>query len=314
MRRGPDSPTILLLWAASALLPGAWWPAALAQEADLVQDNDRAMRFVERSVEATELFNQGRHAESLAVFDELLRYYSDLDEDGYVAMSYADCLSAMGRYEEARVMYESIPPSHPALAETVRGRLREMALAGDPDQMLIQELREAVRLAGQEGYSVKVQLGRALQKRAALLLDEASTAFRAAAETTPTLAQPTRRIVAGQAEMLAEIREDLSSLIDRVEKAWAAVKRLTETGNCGGESSDAEVRQYRAEWVTSSSPQQVKLETTGDDGTVIQAIINGKSVPLSRTQSLIIRRPQERINAILFEAIQADPAGPSETG
>lgn len=297
---------VLQLLAAAAFAGGL--PDASASEPD---SPDRAMAFVEKSVEATELFNQRKFAEALVRFEELIRDYGDLDEDGYIAMSLADCLVGLDRLDEARAMYESVAAGHASLAQAVQQKLRELALNATPDDALLDELRAAVAADLDRAYAANVQLGRALQRRAASLLAEAATVFRAAAEAEPNLTQPSRRLVSSQAEMLAEIQEDLTALISRMERAWGALQSLKEMSDQSDAATAAGVT-YRAEWTSPvNAGQPLKFETTWAECGDLQVTVNGKPVVLDRTQSLIIRRHQERINALLNDAIKASPAEPA---
>lgn len=269
------------------------------------------MEFVERSVEATELYNQRKLPEALAAFQMLLQTYGDLDEDGYVATSLADCLYLLERYDEARAAYESVIAAHPDLEPVVRSRLRELALLGEPDDFLLDELRAAAAMETEDAYGIKVQLGRALQKRAAALLIEAMEAFQSAAGTEPHLAQPTRRRIASHAEMLAEIQEDLHSLIERIERSWGAMKMLVDLAECKEKVDGQRIEGLHAVWSSSGADgrEPVRLEMSIDDSGRVQATIDQHTVPLNSTQSLIIRRHQERIDAILLEAMRAELAG-----
>lgn len=307
-----DSPVRLF----SALLPIALITSGLlvsaaagaSKRADAAPD--RAMEFVERSVEATELYNQRKLPEALAAFQMLLQTYGDLDEDGYVATSLADCLYLLERYDEARTAYESVLATHPDLETVVRPRLRELALMGEPDDFLLDELRAAAAAETEHAYGIRVQLGRALQKRAAALLTESMEAFQSAVGTEPHLTQPTRRRIASHAEMLAEIQEDLRSLIERIERSWGAMKMFVELAECKEELNGQRIQGFQAAWVTGAEGlEPVRLKMSIDDGGRVQATADKQTVPLNSTQSLIIRRHQERINAILLEAMQAESAG-----
>jgi hypothetical protein len=187
--------------------------------------------------------------------------------------------------------------------------LREVALTGEPDDELLEELRIAAAGESEDLYAVRVQLGRALQKRAAALLSEAMHAFRSATATDPAIAQPTRRRVAGQAEMLAELREDLASLIDRIDSAWAAMKTLQELTDSTGDFREQRIEDLHAAWTSVAEDHgPVRLETLWDGQGNVQATANKRTIQLNHTQSLIVRRHQERINAILLEAMRAGPA------
>ncbi|MBI4581653.1 MAG: tetratricopeptide repeat protein [Planctomycetes bacterium] len=300
---------------AVAVLAAAWMSPVLADEpggnAGGPDATTRMMAFVEKSTQATELFNERKAAEALPVFEELARDYADLDEDGYAIMGLADCLHALGRVDEARAQYEVIARAYPSLGADVRQRLREMALAGEPDDSLLNELRTEAATATEDVFTVQLQLGRALEKRAAALLREAVTAFRTAADTDRDLLHPARRAAHRQADMLAEIQEDVSSLIDRMEQAWGAIKTMGDLARCKDEQTDASVEGYQAAWTAPGKDQQrVRLEVTWTGDKTIKATMNGSPVQLSPTQTLLIRRHQERISAILLEAAQTGGAEP----
>lgn len=304
------SRSVRLSGAALQVVAAAVWCStslsALAAENAVTDPDspDRQMQFIEKSVEATDLFNQRKLPEALQAFEVLVRDYGDLDQDGYVATSLGDCLQALGRHEEARAMYESVAAAHPEMAEPIRQRLWEIKLAGEPDDAILAELRSLASGELENVYAIKVQLGRALQKRALAMLAEAVTVLREAAESDASQMQPARRTIVGQAEMLAELKEDLSSLIARLERGWAGMKTIKElTEPC--ETPDS-IQGCRSDWTSRAADgQSIKLETQWQDDGTVKATVNGRPIQLNATQELIIRRHQERINAILTEAMQS---------
>lgn len=299
----------LVIQAVAVCVYAALPTSSVATEPD---SPDRAMEFVEKSVQATELFNEHKFAEALTLFQDLMQTYGDLDEDGYVAMSLADCLNGLGRRDEAKAMYQTVVAAHENLAQVIQQRIREMALSGPPDDVFLEELRVAALTEVENAYAAKVQLARALQKRAVSLLAEAVEVFRAAAETDPNLAQPSRRMVSGQAEMLAEMQEDLTALINRMDRAWNVLNALKEP-NDAHETGASGVGTYRAEWDAAQGGEPLKIETTWEECGDLQVTVNGKPLVLNRTQSLVIRRHQERINALILEAMKNPPANAAAT-
>jgi tetratricopeptide (TPR) repeat protein len=278
-------------------------------------DPDRAMVFVEKTARATDLFTQHKLPEALAAFAELARDYPDLDEDKYVAIGLADCLYAMGRDEQARAAYkavadQAVAAGHPELKQVVAVRLRDMDLAGPQisDALIAELRREAGTASGEQRMSGQMQLGRALQKRAAGLLKEAVAMFRIAGEKDGEIANSGQRAMSSQLAMLAEIQEDLASLVDRVEKTWGAVRTLGEIIDHG--SPDAGITDYRAEWSTSAADaRQVKIMVAWRKGeSSPQITVNGRIIKLNSTQVLLLQRHSERINAIIQEALLADQA------
>ena len=119
--------------------------------------------------------------QALEIFQELVADYSDLDDDGYAAVGVADCLAVLARDDQARAAYERVAETHPELAAKAKEQLVELELVGQITESLVVELRLAADLGGDNRFLANWQLGRALEKYAKALLDEAATAFRTAA-------------------------------------------------------------------------------------------------------------------------------------
>lgn len=295
------------------MLSGMAGPIGLAAAADAAEEDatDRSMAFIEKSVEATNLYNERRLSEALAAFDDLLRNYGDLDEDGLVAMGMADCLFAMERYDEARRLYQVIAGSHPASAAAVNLRVREIDLVtGAIDDAMLAELRQAAA-ASEHGDHLRaqVQLGRALQKRAAVLLTEAANVFRFAAEGRSAAGPGSRRLL-NQAVMLAEIQEDLAWLVDRVDASWAADRTLGQlVDEASLEDAEADVRDCRLGW-RSVEPQGAArdCEINWAGNRDVRLTIDGRPVELDANAALVIRRHLERIDAVVRESRTARTA------
>ncbi len=290
-------------------------PALVGGEGATANDNgtDRSLTFVSKSVEATNLFNKHQLPEAMAAFQDLAHNYADLDEDGYATMGLADCLHAMGRDEEARKVYLKVASEHPALTETVNYHLREIDIGlGEATDALIEQLRQAVAAAGDDDRSgAQLQLGRVLQKRASALLKEAVEMFRTAAEADKGLLG--QRAIANQATLLAEIQEDLASLIGHIEKTWGALRTLGDIVRDGlpDANPDPGLTDYHAEWTMTGGdqgPLRVDMTWTGGE-TGVRATVNGRPVTIKPGEARLIRRHQERINAIL-QAANRQPDGP----
>lgn len=288
--------------------------SALAQSAGngVADEMDRSMEFVEKTVQATDLYNQGKLAEALAAFDALLRDYASFDEDGYVATSVGDCLAVLGRHAEAVQAYAQAMSAHPGLTQSLLQKLREVQLLSGVDDTLIAELREDFATAQGDRAAVAWQLGRALQKRAESLLAEAVQVFHVVGDEVES-AQPQARAINNHAAMLTELHEDLSSLIQRLEGNWSALGRLGEMVDCGGrDTSDSRTEAFKGEWVIRTLSQALRVTAGGEDAAGdLQFTLEGRPIQLNRTQALLIRRHQERINAILLEAANAPAEPPS---
>ena len=300
------------------------------EQQPLADDPERLMTFVEKTAHATDLFTQQKHAEALAAFEELAKNYADLDEDHYVSLSLADCLYAMGRHDQARAAYKAIADdpsaitSNPKLKQVVKNRLRDMELAGlRVSDALVAELRQEISSAtGDQLLAAQMQLGRALQKRAAELLKEAVGLFRTVGEKDQRLANPGQRAISSQLAVLAEIQEDLASLVDRAEKTWSMVRTWREITDRS--SANSGMAEYRAAWavqmaadaqstnaqsphVQPANAQTVSVQVAWNNGqSQPEVLVNGKAVKLNSTQALILQRHAERMNAVVQEAMQAD--------
>jgi tetratricopeptide (TPR) repeat protein len=283
---------------------------ARAQQAVPTDPVERSMYFIDKSAEATELLSQNKLQQALATFQDLAVRCPDLDEDGYVAMAIGDCLAGLGRDAEAQAAYNAAAASHPELAVAVNQRLIELELIGEVSDALIDRLRRAAAAPDKSRYAASWQLGRALQKRAKALLIEAAAAFRAVNEADAPFARtdPTLR----HAAALDELANDLGSLIDQLDSVWGSARRamgvrLPDRGETG--AGQIVMEKQRSDWVIRAKDGrriefQMKLADRSDEA---QCVANGKSVKLTATQRALIRRHEERINAILLQAV--DEAG-----
>ncbi len=266
---------------------------------------ERSMYFVEKSTQATELFNAGKAQEAFVIFQELRTCCADLDEDGYVALGLGDCLVELDRAEEARAAYEAAAAAHPELAPRIDSRLAEMDLAGDVSDALIARLRESARGRDESRYTASWRLGRALVVRARDLLTEATGAFETVRKSDAVTAVP--RVVSRHIAFLDEMTSELSTMTEGLAEmarfgcgSPIAARRVMEPGR----EKAATVESLRCE-KTISTPQGRRLEIrirreAGDGDPQIQ--VNGKPVTLSESQRDLLRRHEERVNAILIEA------------
>ncbi len=176
---------------------------------DQAADTDRAMQFIELSVNATDLFNQAKYPEALQAFDQLLRDYGDLDEDGFLAVSLADCLQAVGRRDEARTMYARCsspsrngrrhPP--PPLGHDLPGSGRKA----------LDDLRRPRRY-DRGRQRDQCATGRACKSAPSPCLGEAITVFSRSGRFPQAMSQPTRRLVAARPTCSPSCR-DFGSLV-----------------------------------------------------------------------------------------------------
>lgn len=273
---------------------------------------DRLDWFLRQSARATELFNASRPEEALSILQQLSVTCADLDDDGHVAITLADCLAALGRDAEALSAYESARSAHPELSARIAEKVAELELAGPITDGLLNRFREVVRREpGNAG--ARWRLARALQKRAKILLDEAARAFQAVAASDPTMAS--LPAIVGYAANAQEVADDLGAMIRCMEDRWGWARRpLVRLPECDdGSNGDRTVRfgQFRAEWRTrlaegASLRVEIRLEEdTGEIGVAVE----GKALKLAPGQKALVRRHIERIHALLDEAIQEIPAG-----
>jgi tetratricopeptide (TPR) repeat protein len=291
------------------------WGAGNTDTSSKNDSGDRSLAFVEKSVEATNLFNERKMAEALTAFQDLMQNYGDLDQDGYVAMSLADCLYVLGRNDEARKVYEAAALGHPQVAATAQYRIREIDISqAEATDALIARSRQAVATASKEQRSgAQLQLGRVLQKRASALLKEAVDMFRTAAESDKDLVG--QRAIANQAMLLAEIQEDLASLIDRIEKTWGALRTLDDIARDGlpDASRAVGVTDFHAEWtVRGEDGNAIRIDTQwAQEGDQVKLMVNGRPVDLNSSELQIIRRHLERVSATVQDHLAPQASSPS---
>ncbi|HOW72489.1 MAG TPA: hypothetical protein PKY77_17965 [Phycisphaerae bacterium] len=276
---------------------------------------ERSMQFIEQSMKATDLFNEGKVKEALAVFTKLLETSPDLDEDGYVALSVGDCLAVLDRREGARAAYEAAQAAHSDLAGAVDDRLIELELAGNVSDSLLDRLRFAATGRSEKRFVAAWQLGRALQKRVQALLIEAASAFRMAAQLDSPI--PKTDWQADHLVDLDDLNEQLTGVIERVERRWAELRRYLSGRQGTGEQlpmqpSSTQNRQYECT-LRIAGGEQVVLRGSQDrtDGGP-RFTANGKPIQLNEGQADSIRRYQERIDHILLEAANRRSADQGE--
>lgn len=288
----------LVILGAVLLAGGAAW--GIQDPSDTVE---RTMTFVDKSAEATELLSSGKTQEALAVFQDLQSRYGDLDQDGYVAMSIGDCLTTLGRLDEARQAYQAAGQSHFELANRVNQRLVELELAGEVTDDLLARLRFTVQMSTPVDFMANWRLGRALQKRAWAVLTEATAAFHAALDSGTPFGE-----CAGQSDHVAELDEltqDLGHLIDTMESHWGKFLsgNLQElrTGPKNGPAITSQKQECQWEVNVNGQPP-VSLQITTDEKGHRHFLAEGKPLSLNATQLLLLKRHEQRINEILLEA------------
>ncbi len=266
---------------------------------------EREMYYVERSMTATDLFNQGKPAEALPVYEELMRGYSDFDTEGFAAMSYGDCLAQLGHGPEALAAYEEVRSRHPELAGRVDEREIEVRLAGEVDEGLIALLRSLAFGDDENSRLATLQLGRALQKQAEALLDEAAGAFRHASATDAFL--PGRPFLREYATTIEGIAHDLSSLIEQMDRSSGSLRflaDLTDKG-CGSIAGGREmtVRNTEASWTgVTRAGREVSYHVHRPLEGCREVTLNGETIQVTQAQWQLIEYYQERIAVTLMEA------------
>jgi tetratricopeptide (TPR) repeat protein len=290
---------------ACLVLIGGLYPAAWVWGQDAgAQDVERSFYFVERLSDATDLYNSGKPAEAMAIFQELVTNYPALDEDGYAALGIGDCLVQLNRNDQARAAYAAALAAHPALNSRVADRLAELDVAEVNDESL-----DRLRAAAASGRAADLcRLGRGLQKRARDLLSEAVKTFRAAAESDSRELLPGVMRLTGQAAALDELTQDLSSLVDRAEWSWAAVLRGAQGQNPAardaGGNADLIKERGRAEYLLRTQDGgRVEIQMNSASGIEGEQItVNGRPIELTEAEKRLIQHHQDRINAVLMGA------------
>src|SRR5207249_3043580 len=108
--------------------------------------------------------------------------YLDLDTEGFATITMGDCLAAMGRIDEARAAYQSVPTADPKRRAALEARLAELELKAPLSESVLDRLRAAAQQPGGAQFEAAWRLARALQKRALDHLTEAAQSFRNAAK------------------------------------------------------------------------------------------------------------------------------------
>ncbi len=279
-------------------------PAVAAQSQSGGDSVDRSMRFVERSMEATDLLNAGKAAEALPILQELAGRDAELDIDGYAGLTLGDCLVKLGRYDEARRVFLTVAAEHPDRKPEIDQRLLDLELAGPITEDLILRLRAAAAVPDDSRFIAAMNLSRALQKKAKTLLDEALENLTRANESTSPIAHNLRTSL--HWTMLADARTQLAAAIAEMENRWQRHLTVDEgaEGGTGAGAGAPGFTSYRSDWtVPAGAGQSVRIEVRQDKpDDELKLVIEGKPVSLSRAQAELIRIHQEHIAKILSEA------------
>lgn len=273
-----------------ALLTGS---GLQAQTTDPV---DRAMYFIERSTEATELLNSQKFEEALAIFREL-SMYSDQDTDGYVAAAIGDCLAGLNRPAEARAAYDRALAAHPDLKESLNRKIAELDVIGEVSEEGLARLRAAAP----GNSAAQWRLARGLQQRARALLSEAAAAFRNAAEAGNPMAMEGTT----QATLLEDVVQELGKLVSQ--RDVLDIKKAMREHAERWEPQRQHVEQVLRRHDGRSYEIQIRREGTQSP----EISVNGSQLPLTCEQLRLLQIYQERINAVLIQA--ADDMAKSDT-
>lgn len=284
------------------ILAGGGLARAQATGSDAVE---RSMTFVDKTTRATELFNENKLEEAVAIFGDLAANYADLDEDGYVSMALGDCLAGLGQQDEARVTYELAAALHPELRAQVAQRIMNLKLAGEVTADLIEELRSAAQADDESRVGANWRLAHALVKRAGSLLNEAAGAFRlVGAEGEPAIPSPSTLL--GFADTIEEAVEDLANIVER-DGRWVSFRFMAEATSGDWRASkglDITVEKHQAEQVLRlPDGRRMVFHVAADkQDCELRIKADGKPVSLTKTQRIAVHRYWKRINAILVEA------------
>ena len=194
----------------------------------------------------------------------------------------------------------------PQFEQAARYQAREMELFGHPDPLLIQELRAEASRGDDESPAARWQLARALQKQAKAMLAESAGLFREAAQVQSDQAFMPTGLARAQAESLEELVEDVGQMIDQLEQVWARVARPVDMPSAG--IKRPQVGSMKAEWsVDDCQAGLIKIVLEQPEGGCLTLTVNGKTVQVDERTALLIRRHQERIAQIAFEASTGGP-------
>lgn len=282
---------------------------------------ERKIYFVEQVSNAVMLMGREQYEEALSILQPLHQSYADLDDDGQVAIRMGDCLVHLGREDEAWQAYESVLAMNPVAAEQARRKLMELELKGGVTDALVDHLRQLVTRNDTVERRDRLNLGRALQKRARGLLTEAADMFEEAVSNGAYTDWPPDEVVQQQTRMLRELSEDLSSLIEWHERWWSMSKVLKESGyGCGAFKqpllAGPTVENRSSHWVmVTEDDRRLTVDAkAGKDLDDVTIEINGRAVSLDDTQKLLIQRHWDRINTILFEATNRSDHNDNQAG
>jgi tetratricopeptide (TPR) repeat protein len=284
------------------LLAGAG--ASAESPADPVE---REMTFIDGLADATDLYNEDQYDAALRLFQSLVQSYRDLDTDGYAVLGLADCLAALGRVEEARQTYESAVTPDPHRQEVVRSRLDELQLRGPITDAVLDQLRAGVQNSVNARFASAWRLARAIQKQAAQRLAEAAEAFRTAAEAPGEKPCSSQRLT-NHAIYLDELVGDLKFLIDEIE-GHLTIPRNIEPSGTPAEPVTQELRLQQTIQMPDAQRVQIEIEQQADAANIK---VDGKTIQLTPAERQLIRRHQDRINAILLKAVDQARARRSE--
>jgi tetratricopeptide (TPR) repeat protein len=285
-------------WRYTFLAAGSIFLTAIAAGQPAADPVERSMRFVDQSLKATELFNAGKPDQALPIFQDLLKQDQDLDEDGYVAISIGDCLTALGRTDQARLAYQQAAKLHPDLQPKIDQHLIELALKGKITDDMIAKLRIAAKANKETQFNAGFQLGRALIKKATQLLTEAAETIQATVKAGGPFGDS--GYVQNQPAILNEWITDMKSFSDRLDKGLGKPTiRLIE------EEKELEVNISKQQWRWETDRQgkpTVSFVITVDKTGKLHTTANGKPLILTAAQQRLLQHHQQRINAIILEA------------
>lgn len=283
-------------------------PAALHVKAQDPQDVDRQFVYIDRVSEATDFYNQGKYAESLATYRMLAQKYQDLDADRFVAIGIGDCLAALGQVDEARRAYEAIQPVGDQQRKTLNEKIADLAMKGRIDDGVLKRLRQQIQ--GEQAYTASWRLGRALQKYAADILAEASSVFRQTAKLPGEKLVSDEQLTAHSA-YLDDLLADLRFLIDEMEGRLSFPqdpKALSDPRY--GSARERHVK------LTMELPSQktVQLELDSDAATPCGTVkVDGRPLQLSPAQSRLLQRLMDRAAAVMIDAAHEQASASSES-
>jgi tetratricopeptide (TPR) repeat protein len=265
------------------------------------------MDFVDKSAQATELYNGGKYHQALPLFESIAQSYADLDTDGFGLLGMGDCLAAMGRFDEARTAYQAAPAPDARHRAAIDQRLAELKVKAPLTDDALRDLAAAAEQPGDSQFAAMWRYARALEKRALDSLTAAAQTFRNTASAAGERAIPVEKLL-NQATYLEELVDDLKFLVDEAEGTLQMPKNI----GPDEKSSDKPTALERHVRLLVSLPDgrraQIELDAQAapDPGTVK---VDGREVTLTPAVRRLLQRHLDRVTSLILDSQKQPPSG-----